>query len=265
MKDNQFSETVKSSRHIQPLYADDGGEGGLPVVFLHSLAGHSGHWSAPLDHLRPGRRAIALDWRGHGRSGVPAEEDFSAPTLVADVAAAIDRLGLNRFALVGHSAGGVIALAYAGRHPHQVAGLLLVDPSGDARQQVPAEKGEAFLARLDSAGYTETVEGHWRSILTGSPPDVADRVLNDLRATSPRTVRGVFRALWEYDDLAADAQRYQGPVRLVATPLNSGPGSLIHLRPDWPVEIVEGTGHWLHVDRPEQFNHVLDDFLASLM
>ena len=78
-------------------------------------------WSALLEHLRPFRRAVALDWRGHGRSGLPAEEDFSLPTLAAEVAAAIDRLGLDRFALVGHSAGGVIALAYASRYPDRVA------------------------------------------------------------------------------------------------------------------------------------------------
>jgi pimeloyl-ACP methyl ester carboxylesterase len=148
MKDSQRSRAINTNCNILPLYADDGGEGGLPVLFLHSLAGHSEHWLALLDHLRPFRRAVALDWRGHGRSGLPAEEDFSVPTLVAEVAAAIDQLGLNRFALVGHSAGGVIALAYASRYPDRVAGLLLVDPSGDARQQVPAEQAEAFNSTL---------------------------------------------------------------------------------------------------------------------
>jgi pimeloyl-ACP methyl ester carboxylesterase len=265
MSDRQFSKTVPSNSPLQPLYVDDGGDGGLPVLFLHSLAGHSGHWSASLDHLRPHRRALAFDWQGHGRSGPaePAEEDFSVPTLVADVAAAVDRLGLERFALVGHSAGGLIALAYAARHPERVAGLLLVDPSGDARQQVPPDQAEAFLAALDSAAYTETIEGYWCSILAGSGPEVTERVLTDLRTTSPDTVRGVLRTLLAYDP-TAEAGQYQGPARLVVTPLNTGPGSLIQLRPDWPAEIVEETGHWLHLDRPDQFQKVLDEFLASL-
>ena len=51
------------------LYADDGGIGGLlPVVFLHSSADNVSLWSTQLEHLRPKRHAVALDWRGHGRS-----------------------------------------------------------------------------------------------------------------------------------------------------------------------------------------------------
>lgn len=33
----------------------------------------------------------------------------------------------------------------------------------------------------------------------------------------------------------------------------------------WPAEVIEGTGHWLHLDRPEQFNRILDDFLANTL
>ncbi len=88
-------------------------------------------------------------------------------------------------------------------------------------------------------------------------------MLTDLRTTSPGTVRGVLRTLLAYD-LTAEVGQYQGPARLVVTPLNTGPGSLIQLRPDWPAEVVEETGHWLHLDRPDQFQKVLDEFLASL-
>ena len=45
------------------LYVDDGGEGGMPVVFLHSYAGSTTHWAAQLAHLRPQRRALAIDLR----------------------------------------------------------------------------------------------------------------------------------------------------------------------------------------------------------
>jgi pimeloyl-ACP methyl ester carboxylesterase len=128
---------------------------------------------------------------------------------------------------------------------------------------VPAEQAEAFMAVLESAAYAETIEGYWRNILTGSRAEVAEQILNDLRATPPQTVRGVFRALWEYD-LPTVAAGYAGPAQLVVTPFNTGPGSLTQLRPDWPAETVERSGHWLHLDRPEQLNQILDDFLASL-
>jgi pimeloyl-ACP methyl ester carboxylesterase len=56
------------------LHVDDGGSGGIPVVFVHSFAGSTEHWSAQLAHLRKTRRAVALDLHGHGQSARRATE-----------------------------------------------------------------------------------------------------------------------------------------------------------------------------------------------
>jgi pimeloyl-ACP methyl ester carboxylesterase len=253
---------MSQSSPLQSLYADDGGTGDLPVVFLHSLAGNASQWSAQLEHLRSHRRAVALEWRGHGRSGVPSGGDYDVPAMAADVEAAVNRLGIERFVLVAHSGGAVVALEYAGDHPERVAGLLLVDPSGDARQ-VPAEQMEPFLAALASEAYASVIEEYWRSILEGSDPTVQTRILADLAATPKETVVGVFEALRYYDPLPA-LQRYRGPALSVVTPLNETPFSLHNLHPDLPHTTITGTGHWLHVDRPGEFNRILDDFIERV-
>ena len=49
----------------------------MPVVFLLPSAGNASRWSAQLEHLRPHRRAVALEWRNHGRSGAFADENYS--------------------------------------------------------------------------------------------------------------------------------------------------------------------------------------------
>ena len=157
----------EEARQPVDLYADDGG--GLPVVLLHSCAGSASQWSAQLGHLRPQRRAVALDWRGHGRSGNPADGDYSFTAMAADVAEAADRLGIGRFVLVGHSAGGLVSLQSAAEHPERVAGLLLVDPAGDARK-VPSEQMEPLLTGLDSDAYWDTIGEYWRFLLTARLP-----------------------------------------------------------------------------------------------
>src|SRR5260370_9985151 len=75
-----------------------------------------------------------LVWRGLGGSEGPVSADYAVRGLGGDVADATAALGLRRFVLVGHSFGGSVALAYAGGHGEQVAGLLLVDPNGDQRR-----------------------------------------------------------------------------------------------------------------------------------
>src|ERR1700724_319123 len=96
------------------LAIDDGGRGGLAGVFVHSLAGNSSHWAAQLQHLRPSRRAVALDLRGHGRSEPPKNGDYSIAGMAGDIEAVVDTLKLDRFVLVGHSLGGGVALTYTG-------------------------------------------------------------------------------------------------------------------------------------------------------
>lgn len=244
------------------LYADDGGAGGLPVVFLHSNAGNVSQWSGQLDHLRPRRRAVALDWRGHGRSGSPENGDFSLPTLAADVARTVDRLGLERFVLVGHSSGGLVALEYAGEHPGRVAGLLVVDPAGDFRE-VPAEMVEPFLAKIQSDEYEDAIQEYWQTMLPGSEAAVRERVLADLKATPKETVVGFFEEHRKYDPLPA-LRRYPGPALSVVTPSNDEPFSLHNLGVGLPHTTVTGTGHWLHMDKPEAFNIILDEFIARV-
>jgi pimeloyl-ACP methyl ester carboxylesterase len=240
---NRDRETMMGDAAVE-LYADDGGAGeGLPVVLLHSLAGNTRQWEAQLAHLRAARRAVALDWRGHGRSTAPEGGGWSPAEMAEDVAAAVERLGLGRFVLVGHSAGALVALAYAGMRPERVAGLLLLDPSGDMRR-LPREMIDPFLAALEGDGYRERIDRYWEGIV-GTNSAVRERLMADLCATPKSTVAGIFRAL-----ATADVEA-----------LLRG---LHNIDPSLPHQVVTGTGHWIHLDRPGDFNRMLDDFIASI-
>lgn len=241
------------------LGVDDGGSGPA-VVFLHSLAGNTGQWSAQLEHLRPARRAVALDLRGHGRSEPPADGEYRIEAQVRDVAAVADALGLERFALVGHSLGAGVALEYAGAHPERITHLVLADPIGDGTQ-TPRSEVEPFLEALDSPGYVETIEGYWSSI-AGSDGAVLERLLADLRATPRDTVVRGLHAVMAYDPKPALA-RLRPPTLAIVTPSNDFPYSMHQLGAGLPHRVIEGTGHWLQIERPAEFNHILDRFLGQ--
>ena len=251
--------TVRVAGPVGMLEVDEGGEGGgLPVLLVHSLAGNIGHWQAQLAHLRRSRRAVALDLRGHGGSDSPAGDDYAIESLAEDVAAAADAAGLRRFGLVGHSLGAGVAVAYAGLHPGRVDRLLLLDSIGDGTQ-LPAEQMEPFLAALDGPAYTETIESYWESI-AGADPAVRARLMADLRATPRETVTGALHAVARFDPKPA-LSRYSGPSLAVVTPTNDYPFSLHRLGRGMPHEVVEGTGHWIQLDRPEEIERILDRFL----
>jgi pimeloyl-ACP methyl ester carboxylesterase len=189
-----------------------------PVVFVHSFAGDSLHWAGALAHLRPARRAIAIDLRGHGQSDPPASGGWDVDDFADDIAAVVDRLALPRFVLVGHSLGGSAAVAYAGAQPSRVAGLVLIGTPGRS------DPGTArtVVAALE-ADYEHVMNQYWDKLLTDARPEVAQTIRSRSR-TIPRDVSlAIIRAIFAYDPLAA-LRAYPGPVLLVDTGRDQGPG-----------------------------------------
>ena len=106
------------------LYYEEHGSG-EPLVLLHGGLG-AGEMLAPLiPPLAAGRRVIAVDLQGHGRTA-DVDRPLTPESLADDVAALIAHLGLERADVMGYSLGGVTALRTAIQHPDRVRRLVLV-------------------------------------------------------------------------------------------------------------------------------------------
>jgi hypothetical protein len=87
--------------------------------------------------------------------------------------------------------------------------------------------------------------------------------MQDLRDTSKATVVGVFKELFKYNPVPA-LERYDGPKLSFITSVNETPFSVHNLVSDLPHKKMTGTGHWLQLDKPEEFNRIMDEFLTSI-
>jgi pimeloyl-ACP methyl ester carboxylesterase len=246
------------------LLVDDGGTGpDVPVVLVHSLAGNRGQWTPQLTHLRRTRRTVALDLRGHGRSAAPSDRRYAPGDYAADVLRVMDACGIGRAIVVGHSLGGGVAIAVAGSAPERVAGLFFVDPIDDPSKRPVDEAAETFLRRLEGPEYSTVIEAYWHEILKESGDQVRRQVLADLRATPKETVVGSMRGMAGFSAEAALAN-YRGPMVTLTTPMNEFPSSLHRVVSRIRQEKMTGVSHWLHLDRPDEFNASLDRFLAGV-
>ena len=240
------------------LNVNDGGAGGLPVVFVHSFAGDATHWTAQLEHLRKTRRAVAFDLRGHGQSEASAQEDYAIESLAEDIKAVADGLEIEQFVLVGHSIGGATALEFAGKHPQRVAGLILVGAPG----KIPPEQAQQIINALET-DYEKTMDDYWQQLLNGAQPSVL-KILTEGRRKMPQDrSMSLIKAVFEYDPSPA-LGNYQGQKLFVTSPNDDQPYALHNLVPDVPHETISGTSHWLQMDKPEEFNRILDEFLRSV-
>jgi pimeloyl-ACP methyl ester carboxylesterase len=242
------------------IYVDDSGIAECPAVFLHSLAGNTGHWQLQLDHARASGCGVAFDLRGHGHSDPPGDGDYSLEACADDLLAVLDAQGIDQCVLVGHSMGAGIATLFAASNGPRVRGLLLVDPVGD--QRLAPDEMQAFLVALNTPYYDRIIRDYW-STIAGSDQGTRARVLADLENTPRRAVMGMLYAL-QRTDLTEAVRAYRGPKLAALTPGNDFPFSLHRVDSTIRTIVVDGTGHWLQLDAPDRFNRILDDFLTEL-
>lgn len=203
-------------------------QGPPPILLLHGLSSNARYWDRIARHLER-RHVVALDQRGHGLTGraprAPhGDAAFSTAELVEDCAFIIEKLGLDRPVVVGHSWGATIALELAGTRPELVSGLVFIDgPVQSAANLFSWQEAQKLMqpplprfATLDDAiaASRHDFTGAWGDDLE---PFVKARVVEDqgalvLTLTAParlQLLRGLYEAqpdlLWPSLDVPAVA------------------------------------------------------------
>lgn len=125
----RFVEVQGGRLHVLEL-GPAAGEEQPPIVLVHGASGNLEDLRLALgDRLAMNRRVILVDRPGHGWSDRPGgAADASPAHQAALIAEALDRIGVERFVLLGHSLGGAVATALALAHPARIAGLVLLAP-----------------------------------------------------------------------------------------------------------------------------------------
>ena len=160
----------------------DWGADGLPVVALHGLASSS-HWYdliAPI--LCQEYRIIAPDQRGHGQTS-QATSGYDWTTLSLDVTGLMDRLGIEKAPVMGHSWGGHVASALAAQQPERVSKLIMIDGGILDARVSPEGDWEGFSQRLrprDVSGTREEFLGRLSSQLADCWSDDLARIVQTM-------------------------------------------------------------------------------------
>lgn len=140
---------------------------GEPLLLLHGFTGSADTWR-PLHPFWRRFRLIAADLLGHGRTEAPKDaRRYRIERAADDLAALLDKLGVEKANVVGYSMGGRLALTFAMLHPHRVRRLVLESSSPglqtDAERRARREADEALAQRIEQEGVRAFVD-HWERL-----------------------------------------------------------------------------------------------------
>ena len=271
------------SQGLRLHYADWGNETAPPLVLIHGGRDHCRTWDAIAQALQPHFHVIAPDLRGHGDSDWAKGSSYSLVDNVYDLTRLMRFAEAHNAAIVGHSMGGMVAMAYAGTYPDRVSRLVVLDGAflSGSRATPIGEQMSRWIDQLDRIAEIEP--SAFRSIeeaaqrLSGrnnrlTPAQALQLARHGVRMAADGRYR------WKFDHY----QRARAPYRLssddytrlwsqIACPtllmwgdesfLPDPQGLLAHFKCAELVKIA-GAGHWLHHDRLDEILALVQRFLG---
>lgn len=243
---------------------------GDPIILIHGLFGDLDNLKSISRTLTDSYTVVNLDVRNHGLS--PHCDEMNYADMATDVVAIADAEGFDSFHLLGHSMGGKIAMEIALRHPSRVRSLIVADIAPvayDARHSSIIDALSSIdVERLESRAQADAQLAE--SIETKG---VRQFLLKNLRKDGDNW-------FWRFN-LAALRDNYE---TLIGAPTSDGQytGPVIFIRgensdyvteahtdaiaarfPRAKPKTIMDTGHWLHAEKPTEFNQLVSDFLEQ--
>lgn len=254
------------------LFATEAGRG-RNVMLLHGWTADSHDWSWQLPVLESRYRTIAVDLRGHGRSGVAGPGSYEPADYVADVEALITRrFGGERFVVIGHSMGGQIAARLAARRPDLVDGVISVDGSlGFSADLTPLfEKVVLDLRSGDPAAVASRLFDAFYDPAT--PPALRRWHARRVQGMPAHVVRDSFGPLFLGADqvgLGPRSKRFLETIEVPIYHLCRDPAQADRMRPHLAhpksrVDQWRDAGHWIMQDRPDDVNSAMVAWIDRL-
>ncbi len=262
---------------VRTHYMDEGS--GPVIVIAHASFMNLRSWDAVVDDLTKKYRVIRLDFLTAGLTGREPNDRYSFDRNIELLDELTQKLGVEQFALVGTSSGGIVAFNYASRFPEKISRLILINSAGMPRNALtdPNRLRGNWLTRWWAKRYQtrdtvrDTLDINF--IEPHEPPEWLVNMTFDMNRRQGLEEEGALLfANFRTGDPQQVLSKVQAPT-LVAWGLDNQ--TVFHLEADvfssWLsnapnfVKKYPGLGHYAYIEEPEQFASDIDDFLAGRM
>jgi pimeloyl-ACP methyl ester carboxylesterase len=256
---------------IDTFYLDAGS--GDPVVLLHgSGPGVSAwaNWQQTIPALMQQFRVLAPDAVGFGATSRPNDVQYSLQTWTDHIVGFLDALNLNKVSLVGNSLGGRMALDLAERHPDRVKRMVLMGSPG-----VGMTITEGLKALRNYEPSPENMRNLLLDYFAVDKSIITDELVQIRYEASVETFDAYKAMFFDPRHAGNDLGITEEQVRTIHAPSLLVHGredkvvppdvawTMLHLLPDADLHVFARCGHWTQIERAEEFNDLIANFLRG--
>ncbi|WP_406059901.1 alpha/beta hydrolase [Streptomyces sp. NBC_01077] len=252
------------------IHYEDRGEGPA-LLLVHGHPFDHTMWQPQIDRFSRTHRVIAPDLRGYGATPLGAHPDSTDLGVFAeDLVDLLDDLKIEQCVLAGLSMGGQIAMELYRRHPGRIRGLVLADTFPAAETDEGRTARNAMADRLLAEGMSGYADEVLDRMVAPYNTHAAPHVHRMMRETDPVGAAAALRGRAERPDYRETLTTVPFPALVVVgrddtyTPVADAE-DMCTLLPHATLAVVERAAHLPNLERPEEFDAVLDTYLRSLV
>jgi len=248
---------------------------GTPVVLVHAFPLDGRMWAPQVEALAGAYQVIVPDLRGFGaaRDQVSDADGVTMDLLADDLARLLDARGLDQVVLGGLSLGSYLAYAFIRRHPGRLGGLILCSTTAAADTDETRAARMELAKRVEGDGIGVLLEAMLPRLLGPTSleqrPELVERVRELILEQDPAGVVAAEHCLAGRPDSFGDLGAVSVPTLVITgaedtvTGPDQGRAVAAAIR-DARFVLVEGAGHLVNLEQPEQVNEALLDFIAPI-
>ena len=241
------------------------GSGKEAVILVHGWTCDETSWDFQVPELSRNYRVITLDLPGHGKSDPPKDGKFSMTVFARAVEAVRAESKIDKAVLVGHSMGTPVIREYARLYPQHVAGLVPVDGLLIIGAGGRAGRGAPDPAAMTGPQGMKARETMIRGMFTpATPAAIQQHVLKMMLAPPEATASGAMLATFDTANLNNEVSMVPVLGIYAGNSPMTNRENLKKVFPNSEYVQVAGTGHFVMMERPEEFNRLLLAFLGKI-
>lgn len=243
------------------------GQGDTALVFVHCWSCNRDYWRHQAGHFLNDFRVVTLDLPGHGDSGMN-RKPWTVLGYARDVKTVVEALDLERVILIGHSMGGPVSLEAARLMPDRVIGIVAVDTLHNAEFEFPKQMAETMIAGFEK-DFEGTMTGAIKATFgAGAYSEAGQWVISQAIKANPEVAIALLKDFANLDmpKLFAGARV---PIRAINANVVNGQGYKTEVEinrkyADFQVILMNDVGHFLQLEKPEEFNVHLKAVVSEL-